>query len=271
MNLHTKMRNVIACFKLICFGLLCLIIIPTQFSWQYIFRKSDLYYIVPKIFNRLTLFIFCIKVTMKGAPPERKNVIFVGNHLSYIDIPVLGGYLLANFIAKADVRNWPIFGTLASISRTIYIERDRNAAVKCIQDIEKSLSESRSLILFPEGTSTQGIEVFPFKSSIFELFLNKKLKQKLIIQPFTLAITEIDQRPILSATDNDIYAWHSDMTLPPHLWSLAKSKGVEIELTLHAPRVAKDYDNRKIFASTCHEDVAISLHKSLPAPLKSLR
>lgn len=265
------MRILIACFKLICFGLLCIIIIPTQFLWQFIFRKSDLYYAVPKIFNRLTLFIFRIKVTMKGEPPEQKNVIFVGNHLSYIDIPVLGGHLLANFIAKADVRNWPIFGTLASISRTIYIERDRNAAVKCIEDIEHALSEERSLILFPEGTSTQGIEALPFKSSIFELFLNEKLKNKLIIQPLTLAITETDKRPILSASDNDIYAWHSDMTLPPHLWALAKSKGAKIELTLHAPRAAKDYGNRKSFAAACHEDVSASLQKSLPAPLRHLQ
>ncbi len=264
------MRILIACFKLMCFGVLCLLTIAIQSIWQFIFRKSDLYYVVPKIFNRLTLFIFRIKVTIKGTPPEQKNVIFVGNHLSYIDIPVLGGHLLANFIAKADVRKWPIFGTLASISRTIYIERDRNAAVKCIQDIEKSLSESRSLILFPEGTSTQGINVLPFKSSIFELFLNEKLKNRLIIQPFTIAITEIDQRPILSANDNDIYAWHSDMTLPPHLWALAKSKGAKIELTLHAPRAAKDYDNRKVFAAACHDDVAVSLQKSLPAPLKRL-
>lgn len=264
------MRTLIACNKLFFFALLCLIIIPIQTVWQLITRNSRLYFVIPKLFNRLTLFIFRIKVNMMGEKPEKDNVIFVGNHLSYIDIPVLGGHLLATFIAKADVRQWPIFGTLASISRTIYIERDRGAALKCIQDIQKSLKEERSLILFPEGTSTQGTEVFPFKSSIFELFLHKDLKKKLIIQPFTITITHINGHDILTSNDNDIYAWHSDMTLPPHLWTLAKSKGASIQVHLHKPHKASDFENRKEFSSRCHQDVQEGLQNSLPAPLKRL-
>lgn len=265
------MRIIVASIKLFFFGVLCLFIIPTQTVWQLLFQKSDLYFVVPKIFNLLTLFIFRIKVSIIGESPKRQNVIFVGNHLSYIDIPVLGGHLLANFIAKADVRNWPIFGTLASISRTIYIERDRGAAMKCIDDIEKALDQERSLILFPEGTSTQGIEVLPFKSSIFELFLHEKLKEKLIIQPFTITIQKVDGHYILSANDNDLYAWHSDMTLPPHLWQLAKSKGAQIQVELHKPLYAKDYNDRKIFAQESHEIVDTGLLKALPAPLKRLK
>lgn len=264
------MRHLIASFKLFFFGLLCLIIIPIQFFWQLIFRRSDLYFVVPKIFNRLTLFLFRIKVKIKGEEISKQNVIFVGNHLSYIDIPVLGGNLPAIFIAKADVRKWPVFGTLASISRTIYIERNRGAAMKCIQDIAKSIKDNRSLILFPEGTSTQGISVLTFKSSIFELFLDEKLKNNLILQPFTLTISSVDNHNILQPTDNDIYAWHSDMTLPPHLWGLALSKGANILLTLHKPLHAKDFADRKEFAAICHDIVEVELKKTLPKPLRQL-
>ncbi len=264
------MRALIACIKLFLFGVLCAFIIPTQFIWQLIFKKSDLYFVIPRLFNRLTLLIFRIKVDIQGEQISKKNVIFVGNHLSYIDIPVLGSYLPATFIAKADVRKWPVFGTLASISRTIYIERNRGTALKCIKDIEKSIQEKRSLILFPEGTSTQGIKVLPFKSSIFELFLHESLKKNLILQPFTLTINSADKKEIIQPKDNDLYAWHSDMTLPTHLWQLALSRGANILLTLHPSLEANNFTDRKKFAAICHETVDRGLKNTLPKALREL-
>jgi 1-acyl-sn-glycerol-3-phosphate acyltransferase len=256
------MRITIATIKLFFFGLLCAVIIPIQILWLFLFKNSSLYFIVPTIFNRLTLFIFRIKVRTTGVPSTDKHTIYVGNHLSYIDIPVLGGHLPATFISKADVRKWPVFGTLASISQTVYIERHRGAAIQCINDIEKSLSAGRSLILFPEGTSTQGFKVLPFKSSIFELFLNDKLKEVLIAQPFTLSIKTVGDNSPPPPKDHDIYAWYGDMELPPHLWALALSKGVTIELEFHLPHPAKNYGNRKEFAQACHKDVANGLTRT---------
>lgn len=255
------MRSLIACVKLFFFALLCAVIIPIQTICLFLFKNNPLYFVVPKIFNRLTLFIFRIKINVIGNFSTQGHVIYVGNHLSYIDIPVLGGTIPATFIAKADVRGWPVFGTLATISRTIYIERNRSAALQAIEDIESSLTGGRSLILFPEGTSTRGTEVLPFKSSLFELFLNDKLKQKLSIQPFTLSILETDGKALKTPEDMDIYAWHSNMELPPHLWALAKSKGAKIQLEFYAPRAAKEYDDRKKFAHDCHVDVANALQK----------
>lgn len=261
------MRQIIGIIKLFFFGLLCTIIIPIQMIWCALFKNSPLYFIIPKIFNRLTLFIFRIRIITRGNPKEEGHIIYLGNHLSYIDIPVLGGNLNATFIAKADVKGWPVFGTLASISQTIYIERNRSAAIKCIEDISAALNNGRSLILFPEGTSTQGVSVYPFKSSLFELFLNPKLKNDLIIQPFTLSIKNVDQRLAQSGDDFDTYAWHSDMELPPHLWALAKSKGVTLGLEFHAPRPALQYDNRKLFAQDCEMDVKTGLQKAISETL----
>jgi len=195
------------------------------------------------------------------------HVLFAGNHLSYIDISTIGSVLSATFISKDDVKNWPLFGVLASISKTIFISRDRNAAVKCIADIKSSLDQGRSLILFPEGTSTNGVEVLPFKSSLFELFLNADLKEKLIIQPFTISIQRVDGRDVKTIQDHDYYAWHGDMTMIPHLWDLAQSKGVDILISLHKPLKASDYDNRKTFAFDCHNAVAKGLEENRPKSL----
>ena len=170
-----KMSAIRAYIKIFLFSLVCLITMPLQgLGWIFL-GNSKFFYIIPVIFYRSLCTIFRIKVKISGQPADGQ-VLFVGNHLSYIDIPVLGGHLNATFISKADVRQWPILGTLAALGKTIFIERSRNAAGKCIADIDKSLSQGRSLILFPEGTSTNGMDVLPFKSTIFELFLNEKLK-----------------------------------------------------------------------------------------------
>ncbi len=241
------MRVLIACFKLLVFVILSLITIPLQALGLMLFGNHRLFYLIPHLYHNMTCAIFNVKVKIEGTRIDDGQILYVGNHLSYIDIPVLGGNMPATFIAKHEVKNWPIFGTLGSLSKTVYITRDRNAADKAIQSIEKSLKAERSLILFPEGTSTDGYNILPFKSSLFELFLNNQIKDNLIIQPFTLTINP--------PQNHDLYAWYGEMEMVPHLWRLALSKGIDLTLIFHPPRKASAYNNRKIFAKDCHDDV----------------
>lgn len=195
------------------------------------------------------------------------HVIYVGNHLSYVDIAVIGANLNATFISKADVKSWPILGLLATLGKTVFIERSRNAATKCIKDIKKTLEGGRNLILFPEGTSTNGTDVLPFKSTLFDLFLDTELKEKLSVQPFTLTLKKIDGHDVLSPKDQDIYAWYGDMEFFPHLWQLAKGKGADILLSFHPAHHAADFNDRKEFARICHQDVVNGLKNTLPPTL----
>lgn len=245
------MRTVIACFKLTLFLTLCLITIPLQALGLVLFGNHRLFYVIPHLYHNLSCAIFGIRIKIKGERVTKGHVIYVGNHLSYIDICSIGGNLPATFISKAEVKNWPIFGPLARLSKTVFIERRPDALPEAIKSIRKYLDKGRSLILFPEGTSTDGHSVLPFKSSLFEIFLHDDLKEDLTIQPFTVAIDP--------PQDHDIYAWYGDMEMPPHLWQLAKSRGVDLTLMFHPPRMAENYDNRKIFAKDCHEDVSKGL------------
>lgn len=263
------MRPLIAIGKLLALALVCLLTLISQAFVLLIPGNKRFFYVVPTLFCRAMCFIFRIKVRTQGNIAEGR-VMYVGNHLSYIDIPVLGSVLKASFISKASVRKWPVFGWLASMGKTIYIERTRSAAAKAIQDIEKSLSQGRSLILFPEGTSTKGIEVLPFKSTVFELFLNDELKNDLIVQPFTLTLQGINtHKPPVDIKAHDIYAWYGDMELEPHMWALALSKGVDILITFHSPIKAADHTDRKVFAKECHTLTAQGLVNTLATPLIS--
>lgn len=261
-----RMRAIIASLKIASFLALTLITIPLQALDRLLLEKTRFFYIIPTMYFKITAWIFQIKTKQIGNK-HNGQVVFVGNHLSYIDIPVIGGKLDATFISKADVRNWPLFGILSALAKTIFIERSRNAVQKCISDIQKMLNEGRSLILFPEGTSTNGLKVLPFKSTIFELFLNETLKDSLYVQPFTVSLEKIDGKTITDATQHDLYAWYGDMTFMPHLWQLAKTKGTIVTLTLHEARKASDYDDRKSFALDCQQDVEQELKKSLPSTL----
>lgn len=262
------MRTLIACYKMFCFALLCAFTFPILAIWRACFSKTDLFHAIPKTFHTLTCKIFQIKIETVGKPTE-EHAIYLGNHLSYIDIPVIGSVLDATFISKDDVKSWPVFGWLALLAETVFISRSRDAAQKCINDISEMIERDRSLILFPEGTSSRGSNVIPFKSSLFELFLNESIKDKLLIQPFTLSIQRIDEKEISKPEDMDRYAWYGDMELTPHLWQIANLKGALIRINFHPPYPANKFDNRKIFAKTCYEDVKAGLEENSPIPLDS--
>ena len=253
------LRSFISLIKLSIFLTATTLLIPIQALWLLVFSKTPYYYIPLQYHEKLTCFIFNIQIDITGDISTDRQTIFVANHLSYADIIALGSFMKASFIAKADVRQWPLFGILAKLSKTVFVERTRDAAPKAIASLKQAIEENLSLIIFPEGTSTKGIEVYPFKSSLFELFLNKKIKQNLIIQPVTLKLIGVNGHTIRTEADHDLYAWYGDMTLLPHLWALGKSKGAHLEIIFHPIRAAANYDNRKTFAADCHADVAKGL------------
>lgn len=261
------MRSIIAYLKITAFFSISVLTLLIQTIVYVLFKNTCFVNFFPNIYGKLVCLTLCIKVKVEGAPEKKGNIIFVGNHLSYADIGAIGGNLMASFISKAEVKDWPIFGFLATVARTVFIERDRNAALKCIADINQTLTSGQNLILFPEGTSSDGTKVLPFKSTLFELFLSDELKPKLTVQPFTVTITHTNGKPVEKPEDNNVYAWHGDDEFFPHLKKLAKSKGAKITLTFHPPRKAADYDDRKKFAHDCYQDVATGLKNTLPSTL----
>ena len=125
------------------------------------------------------------------------------------------------------------------------------------------LAEGKSLIIFPEGTSSDGRDVLPFKSSLFSIALGEQAqKQELFVQPVTVSLLAVNGAEPTAQDIRDLYAWHGDMTLPPHLWQFAKSRGATIKLTFHPPYRAATFDDRKVLANKCQNDVLNGLHPS---------
>ena len=107
-----------------------------------------------------------LRVRVIGAPAtgERRPVVFVSNHSSWLDVPVLGGRLDACFVSKDEVSGWPVVSTVARLGRTVFVSRRRGATGNERDSMRGRLAAGDNLILFPEGTTSDGSRVMPFRS-----------------------------------------------------------------------------------------------------------
>lgn len=193
------------------------------------FHKGQSAYIVPRIWHKGICFFLGLKTEIRGTPVHNTQLIYISNHLSYLDIPAIGSYLKASFIAKEDIAHWPVIGFLSKVQQTAFISRNSAHAKKVANALDTMVKEGKSLILFPEGTSSVGTSLLPFKSSLFSLAHPKDMKP-IAIQPFILELIEADGKPV-TPESRDYYAWYGDMEFAPHIWVYLQTKGAKIRLT----------------------------------------
>ena len=253
------MRTAVASFKFLIFTLLCLVVAPIQILILLI-HKGNGAYIVPWLWQKTVCCIFRVKVVVEGKPYKDSQTIYVSNHISYLDIPAVGSILRASFVAKKDVASWPVFGFLSKLQQTAFISRSREDAKKEKYALDTMLMDGKNLIIFPEGTSTDGREVLPFKSSLFSIAYREGLDD-IRIQPFTIRMARVDNKDVTTQDIRDIYSWHLNMDTPleKHLWTFAKSKGATIKVIFHPEIKASDFSDRKTLAKTSHNAVSNGL------------
>ncbi|MCB1681690.1 MAG: 1-acyl-sn-glycerol-3-phosphate acyltransferase [Rhodospirillales bacterium] len=256
------MRSLIASIKLLIFGLLVIIVSPLQLL-VLTFTKGKHAYDVPCLWHKAICSVMRIRITIVGPPAREYQTLYVGNHLSYLDIPAIGSIIKGSFVAKKDVESWPLFGFLSRLQQTAFISRSREDAGKEKNALDVMLRDGKSLILFPEGTSTDGQTVLPFKSSLFSIALLEQA-QHLYVQPFTVTVNAVNGKKPETQDERDIYAWHINMDTPLHihLWRFAKSRGASITLHFHPPILASGYNDRKVLAKLCHDHVSKGLYQN---------
>ncbi len=255
------MRALIALWKLFLFALICFCATLTQ-PLILLFHKGKYAYIIPRLLQKATCMVMNISVITIGIPSKNRQTMYVCNHISYLDIPAIGSIISGSFIAKKDVASWPVFGFLARLQQTLFISRNREDAATEKAALNKMLDEGKNFILFPEGTSSEGTQVLPFKSSLFSIAFQDNAKN-LMIQPITLTLTKINGQTPENQNERDIYAWHINMDTPllPHLWRFAQTRGTSITLTFHPPIKANECSDRKTLAKHCHNAVSNGLGK----------
>ncbi len=247
--------------------LICLMsVIFTPFQMAASLAGSSLARKIPLLYHRVACRLIGINITVIGSRAATNSVLYACNHVSWLDITVLGRLIDGSFVAKSEVASWPGFGHLARLQRTVFINRSRRADTrKSTSELERRLRQGDNLILFPEGTSSNGQNVLPFKTALFgvaeqaasNIAANQEGKKKsldLIVQPVTISYTAINNIPLVRARRPWV-AWYGDMELLPHFWRIMGMGGLSVEVRFHAPARASDFESRKALAQYCHEQV----------------
>lgn len=173
-----------------------------------------------QVSSRRTLRLVNVKIRTQGPVPTRG--VIVSNHLSYLDFLVLSAITPAVFVSKSEVKQWPLFGRLARWSGTLFVQRARRSDVSRLNaEIAQVLDSNVPVVLFPEGTSSDGREVLPFKSSLLEPALRQS--HPLCAAHIRYAVKDGEAR-------QDVCYW-GDMTLVPHLINLFSKRRVRASVS----------------------------------------
>jgi 1-acyl-sn-glycerol-3-phosphate acyltransferase len=217
---------------------------------------------LPRLWHRTAARIIGLRIRVHGELRRESPVLYVSNHCSYLDIVALGAALRGSFVAKKEIEGWPVFGTLARMQSTIFIERNPRLARLHQDEIARRLSAGDNLILFPEGTSTDGNRVLPFKSTLFSVVKAYEGEKRLFVQPLTLAYTRLNGLPI-GRVQRPLATWFGDMALGPHLWHLLKQGRVTVEIIAHPPVPDDAFPSRKELSRHCEQQVRDGLQEAL--------
>jgi len=168
----------------------------------------------------------------------------VANHSSWLDIFTLNARKRIYFVSKSEVAKWPGIGWLARATGTVFVERNPRRAREQTDLFQARLLAGHKLVFFPEGTSSDGKRVLPFKTTLFAAFLMPKLRDISSIQPVTVLYHSPPGKPAR------YYGWWGDMDLGPHLLKiLASKKHGGVRVIYHPPVRVADFDNRKKLAA----------------------
>ena len=193
--------------------------------------------------SRRILRIFKTEIKAVGSVP--KSGLLVSNHLSYVDILVISTITPATFVAKREVKGWPIFGFFARIAGTVFVDRERRTRVgQTTGEIETALKEGALIVLFPEGTSSNGETVLPFKSSLLEPAAR---------QTHALYASHIQYNIDDGDVREEICYWRDEHTLFPHLINLLSKKTIRAEVRFTLLREASS--DRKELAKQLHSEI----------------
>lgn len=195
---------------------------------------------LPLLFHRMACACLGVRRRVSGTPPPKgQGGLIVANHVSWLDISVIGALQPLTFVAKAEVAGWPVIGFLARVQRTLFIDRTRRAATAGIAaEMGKRLSEGQSVVLFAEGTTGDGTRTLPLRSSLLgaaheALGLNGGNGD---ITVYPLAITYTGFHGMAGGRfERAALAWYGDTELAPHLKAMLNAGAIDVELAWGEP------------------------------------
>lgn len=228
--------------------------------------RDDISRYFPPIWHKTACWCLGITIRQRGSPSKKQPLMIAANHSSWIDILAIGSCFPLVFIAKSEVRTWPVFGLLAKLQRTVFVERSKRSKIKKeIGEIARHMKHGDIVVLFPEGTTSDGNYVLPFKSALFgavQQAQNDLVDHELFVQPVSIAYLTSHGIP-LNRSHRSLASWPGDVELLPHLKNIILEGSIGIEITYAEPIKYTEDMKRSEIAKQCETAVRSCLNASL--------
>lgn len=195
--------------------------------------------------------IMGLRITVIGTIAADRPVLFVSNHASWLDIIALGAVLPASFVAKGEIEGWPVINLIARLGRTVFVSRSKSGVGRERNDMLQRLQDGDNLILFPEGTTSDGCRLLRFQSAFLAV---TQANAAIFVQPVTLVYDRINGLPVRKK-DRPILSWYGAMDLASHFPGIARLRSIHATLVLDAAVPPAFYANRKILSAALEERI----------------
>ena len=213
---------------------------------------------LPVAFHRLFLRLFGVRVVERGRPPGAMPTLVLSNHVSWLDIPVIGSRRPLSFIAKSEIEGWPVIGLFAKLQRSVFIDRARRKATAEVnQAVAHRLMRGEAIVLFAEGTTGDGTRLLPFRSSLVgaaRAALTEPGLERIHLQPLAVSYVRRNGLPVTRRERPEI-AWYGDMELAPHLGLFLKGGPLDAVVTWGEPIAFDPASDRK--TATAEAEAAV--------------
>ena len=254
--------------RLAAYLLVTLALLPVQMVA--VALKAGLAARLPRTYHRLCARLLGFQIECYGDISPLRPTLFVGNHSSYIDITLYGAVIPGSFVAKAEVAGWPLFGLLAKLQRTVFVDRRRASTRDQRDDMARRLEAGDNLILFPEGTSDDGNHTLPFRSALLSVAERRvgdladpaAPPRALPVQPVSLAYTRLNGMPI-GYFLRPFFAWYGDMGMPEHLWRWIGLGRTTVVVQFHPVVTIDEFGSRKALTEHCYRVVSSGVTAAL--------
>lgn len=209
---------------------------------------------VPLWYHRICCRLLGIRLEVFGRRSKARPTLFVANHSSYLDIAIYGALIPGSFVAKSEVGEWPFFGLLAKLQRSVFVDRRMRTSHLQATALGKRLEAGDSMILFPEGTSNDGNHVERFKSALLSVAEFRVNDEALMVQPVSLTYSRVDGIPI-GRHLRPFYAWYGDMELVGHAAELVGLGRLTVTVSFHEPVTIEQFASRKELTEYCQDQI----------------
>jgi lyso-ornithine lipid O-acyltransferase len=214
---------------------------------------------IPVLFHRAVCAALGVRIHQVGRKFDQHPLLIVANHVSWLDISVITALAPVVFVAKQEVAGWPLFGLLARLQRTVFVDRARRQNTRAVNaEIAQRLTEGDPVVLFGEGTSSDGNRVLPFRSALIgathDVLAGAGHARGIWIQPMSIAYTTIHGLP-LGRQHRPQVAWYGDAALSPHLIGIGRRGAIDVVVSWGEPVSVDQGSDRKALARALEAEV----------------